>query len=135
MESEFDKFLSLFQPLTPFSIISSFRYFPQEMCNLVFNDYIQHQTTHDSIFATVITAILENQINPSDIFHKSCIGQDSSCVFYIYNQRLQLQLNPCCHKIPYCYTYNIRTISGRREINFQIFKDHSLDMFLDLLFP
>ena len=142
MQSEFEKFFATNNPLTPNmisrgSIILGFKYFTHEMCKIIFNNYIQHPTIHDSIFATVITSILENKIKPNDIFHKQCDCQEMYCQFYISKNNLKNIYTDyscdCKQKIPHCYTYNFRTTIGFRMINLHLFQDYSLDMFLDLL--
>jgi len=46
-----------------------FHLFPEDTCQLLFKNYIQFPSIKDSIYATLITAILENKIISQDIFY------------------------------------------------------------------
>ena len=46
-----------------------FHLFPEDTCQLLFKNYIQFPSIKDSIYSTLITAILENKIISHDIFY------------------------------------------------------------------
>jgi hypothetical protein len=70
------QFISLVPSITDFyyTITSDnlelFSLFPKDICHLIFKDYIPFSLPKDSIYATLVTSILENKITPLDIFHQ-----------------------------------------------------------------
>ena len=47
-----------------------FYLFPEDTCHLIFKDYLSFDALKDSIYATLVTLILENKIISRDIFHQ-----------------------------------------------------------------
>lgn len=93
------QFISLVPSITDFyyTITSDnlelFSLFPKDICHLIFKDYIPFSLPKDSIYATIVTSILENQVIPEDIFNASlrckqkCVDCRSYCsnMFVVYN--------------------------------------------------
>jgi hypothetical protein len=72
-----------------------FHLFPEDICQLLFKNYIQFPSIKDSIYSTLITAILENKIISHDIFHQ-CLRCNSYLKY------------PCSQTSTHCcYSYRL----------------------------
>ena len=85
------------------SVEEAFLKYPKQICILLFNNYIEHASPQDSIFATIITSILENKTNPEDIFAKNYHCNDILCKFW----DLSYRSFPCNRHFQHCYFYDI----------------------------
>jgi hypothetical protein len=101
--------------------LDMFKQFPEDLCQLIFNDYIHLSTTpQESIYITVITSILEGKTDPNNIFTRQFRCQQDFTYCFEPNS------NSCC------YSYVVQELSPvqifpKIYINFVNFKNFSLD--------
>jgi hypothetical protein len=119
-----NQFISLVPSITDFyyTITSDnlelFSLFPKDICHLIFKDYIPFSLPKDSIYATLVTAILENKIIPLDIFHQ-CLRCHN------YPKFTCSQTSTHC-----CYSYSLThktSVPEHYRLSFISFKNFSLN--------
>ena len=98
-----------------------FHFFPEDTCHFIFKNYILFDSLKDSIYATLVTSILENKIISQDIFHQ-CLR----CHNYLkYTCDCNEHTNNQC-----AYSYKLINESHGTEnylLSFIHFKNFSID--------
>ena len=111
-------------PSTP-SVEEAFLKYPKQICILLFNNYIEHASLQDSIFATIITSILENKTNPEDIFAKNYHCDDITCQCWNTNYLS----SPCNRHFQNCYFYDIYVHDSNMFCSVSLYPSRYLSVF------